>query len=149
MLVGDGPERKFLEKLAQDLGIEEHVIFTGFRDDVRAYQSSMDVCVFPSTTETFGLVAIETLLLGKPTVVFQDGGGITEIISGISKEDVVTDENELVQRLIYYYDNNVAITHGMEKRMNYAKEFNIENMAEEFNVVYSQLMVNRKNHINL
>jgi L-malate glycosyltransferase len=140
LLVGDGPERSSLEKLAQDLGIEEHVIFTGFRDDVRAYQNSMDVCVFPSTTETFGLVAIETLLLGKPTIVFEDGGGITEIINGISKEDVVADENELMQRLIYYFDNNVAITQGVEKRINYAKEFNIENMAEEFNVVYSQLM---------
>ena len=149
LLVGDGPERASLEKLAQDLGIEEHVVFTGYRDDVRAYQNSMDVCVFPSTTETFGLVAIETLLLGKPTIVFQDGGGITEIINGVNNEDVVSDENELVQRLIYYFDNNVAITDGVEKRINYAKEFDIEYMAEDFNLVYSQLMMNTQKQVSL
>lgn len=149
LLVGDGPERPSLEKLAQDLGIEEHVVFTGYRDNVRAYQNSMDVCVFPSTTETFGLVAIETLLLGKPTIVFKDGGGITEIINGINKEDIVSNEIELVQRLIYYFDNNVAIIDGMEKRINLAKEFNIEKMAEQFNVVYSQLMMNSQKQDSL
>jgi len=109
----------------------------------------MDVCVFPSTTETFGLVAIETLFLGKPTIVFKDGGGITEIINGINKEDIVSDEIELVARLIYYFDNNVAISNGMKKRINYAKQFSIENMAEEFNVVYSQLMMNSQKQVNL
>jgi glycosyltransferase involved in cell wall biosynthesis len=83
LLVGDGILRKELEQLTKKLEIAEKTLFTGYKYNVWDYQNLMDVCVFPSKNEPFGLVAVETLSLGKPTIVFKDGGGITEIIENI------------------------------------------------------------------
>ena len=62
--------RPQLEALVGQLGLRDATHFTGFRQDARACQSFMNVCVFPSQNEPFGLVAVETLALGKPTIVF-------------------------------------------------------------------------------
>ena len=89
LIVGDGIERAKLEAQVDQLGLQERVLFVGYRREVQAYQAAMDVCVFPSENEPFGLVAVETMNLGKPTLVFSDGGGLCEIVAGLDLDDVV------------------------------------------------------------
>jgi glycosyltransferase involved in cell wall biosynthesis len=99
LLVGDGIFRNELNRMVKDLSLDGKAIFAGFQQQVRKYQAMMDVCVFPFANEAFGLVAIETLSLGKPTIVFRDGGGIAEILEDISKEDIVENVSQLASRL--------------------------------------------------
>lgn len=75
-LGGDGPERCKLEKLARDLGIAEKVKFTGLlsREQVLAEMAGADAFVLSSRYETFGVVVIEALALGKPVVATKCGG---------------------------------------------------------------------------
>lgn len=84
LLVGDGPLRYELEQFALDLGIEKHLIFTGWRDDVPAIISNVDFLILPSLTEGVGITIIEGMALGKATIASRVGG-IPEII-----EDGVT-----------------------------------------------------------
>lgn len=73
---GDGEERNNLEKLVKDLNLEDRVIFLGSlsREKVRTEMAKSSVFVLPSRYETFGVVLVEALALGKPIIATKCGG---------------------------------------------------------------------------
>ena len=79
LISGDGPENHALNQQAADLGIANRVRFLGRYHDAVAYLNQLDVFVFPSRWEAFGLVAAEAMAVGKP-VVGTDVGGLPEVI---------------------------------------------------------------------
>jgi len=70
-IIGTGPEAGKLKRLALRLGIEEHVIFSGFVNDhadvLRMIMSSHALCL-PSSLEGFGMVIAESMACGVPFV---------------------------------------------------------------------------------
>ena len=74
LIVGDGPAREGLEKQARELGIADHVIFTGMVEpsEVQNYYQLADVFVSASTSETQGLTYIEAAANGLPLLCRQD-----------------------------------------------------------------------------
>lgn len=68
LFVGEGDDRKGLEKLAAQSGLERNVIFTGSVPNVEDYLQAMDVFVFPSLFEGLGIVAMEAQAAGLPVV---------------------------------------------------------------------------------
>lgn len=137
LLVGDGPERPRLEEQARRLRIP--ALFAGYRVDVGSYQRLMDVCVAPSEAEPFGLVAIEALALGKPAVVFRDGGGLAEVVVGHEPRDVVSGVEELAVRLEEHRDAIAAGRAAPPERVAYARRFDIGVMAERMSGVYRRV----------
>jgi glycosyltransferase involved in cell wall biosynthesis len=80
IFVGDGTRRRELELEAKRLSVEDKVVFTGKRNDMRRMYAAMDIFTLPSTCdEAFGMVLIEAMAMGKP-VVATTVGGIPEII---------------------------------------------------------------------
>jgi glycosyltransferase involved in cell wall biosynthesis len=140
LLVGDGPLRDQLHKRAADLGVADKTIFAGYQANVRPYQNAMNVCVFPSQYEPFGLAAVETLSLGKSTIVFKDAGGMSEIIGGYCTEDVVDDVAQLAKRLEHYYVRRHDSDEGRaEARIQRAHEFDINTMVCRFADIYRRV----------
>jgi glycosyltransferase involved in cell wall biosynthesis len=80
VVVGDGP----------DLGVLKNkypqVVFTGFKvgEDLAEHVAAADVFVFPSRTDTFGLVLIEALACGVPVAAFPVQGPIDIIENGVT-----------------------------------------------------------------
>lgn len=74
LIVGDGPAKELLQKQAVELGIYNHVIFTGMVDpsEVQDYYQLGDVFVSASTSETQGLTYIEAAANGLPLLCRQD-----------------------------------------------------------------------------
>jgi glycosyltransferase involved in cell wall biosynthesis len=71
MIIGDGPEKRRLEKMVYDLGLEANIEFTGFladHNDVISYIKSSKVFVLPSIREGFGIVALEANACGLPVI---------------------------------------------------------------------------------
>jgi D-inositol-3-phosphate glycosyltransferase len=81
-----GGERRRLERHAARIGLGEHVRFVGAvpHEELAEYYAMADVCVVPSLTESFGLVALEAQALGTP-VIAASVGGLREVV-----EDGVT-----------------------------------------------------------
>jgi len=79
LLVGGG-DRKPLEDLARDLGLQNRITFAGYRKDIAACFSAMDMVVHPSLSEAFCQVLIEAMAVGKP-LVSTDVGGAPEVIT--------------------------------------------------------------------
>ena len=139
LLVGDGPRKSELVQQAKQLGVIDKVVFAGFQSNVSDYQAAIDICVFPSENESFGLVAVETMKLGKPTIVLRDGGGIVEIVQPACPDDVVHGVDGLVERLVAYDTDRGLLIRDSEKRIQRAREFKISTMANNMNKVYQTL----------
>lgn len=70
-IIGNGPEKKKLMKLSQDLKLEDHLIWKPFlpRDELINEISSADIFMLLSKSEAFGIVIAEALALGTPCIV--------------------------------------------------------------------------------
>jgi len=80
MIGGDGPLRAELEKLANSLGLSNVVHFVGWRIDVPAVLSCMDIFCMASLWESFGIVFAEAMAMGVP-VVSTTVDGIPEVVA--------------------------------------------------------------------
>ncbi len=78
-IIGDGELRETLERQASDLGIADHVLFTGFREDASDLIWSLDLFVLPSVLEGLCTTLFDVLLRGVP-IVASDAGGIPEAL---------------------------------------------------------------------
>ncbi len=78
---GSGPHMNQLISLVRELGLEERVKFTGHldTDDLFAFYKIADLTVVPSLYEPFGMVVLESMAMGTPTIV-ADTGGLSEIV---------------------------------------------------------------------
>lgn len=81
IIIGEGPEKVRLEKLAKRLGIINSVIFTGFQpnENIHVYYDAADIFVLPSREESFGMVLLEAMAHGLP-LIGADNGGMKDII---------------------------------------------------------------------
>lgn len=80
LFVGEGPELSKIIAQVKKLGLQERVAFCGKQDDIAQVISLADVMLLPSEKESFGLVALEAMACGVPTVG-SNAGGIPELIT--------------------------------------------------------------------
>src|SRR5208283_6085978 len=80
IIIGDGPERMRLQCLYPTAH------FMGFRfgEDLAAHLAAADIMVFPSLTDTFGLVNLEAMACGVPVAAYPVTGPIDVIEDGVT-----------------------------------------------------------------
>ena len=71
---GDGPEKKRLVALIDELGLSQQVVFSGWVEDVKIFLAQGSVFVLPSRDEPFGIVLLEVMASGVPIVTTKTGG---------------------------------------------------------------------------
>lgn len=87
MIVGEGDLKRDYQKLVEDLGMSQRVIFTGnvLNWDLPQYYTLADILVLPSTgVETFGLVLVEAMACGKPVIASNLPGVRTVVDDGVN-----------------------------------------------------------------
>ncbi len=79
-VIGDGPELETLKKRWPD------VLFAGYRfgRELARFMASADVFVFPSLTDTFGLVMLEAMACGVPVAAFPVTGPLDVVTQGVT-----------------------------------------------------------------
>lgn len=86
VLVGSGPETEHLQERSRELGVAERVLFAGFLEPEKvaeAYRSA-NIFVFPSVTETQGLVLAEAMAAGLPVVAQAAYGSLAMVKDGVT-----------------------------------------------------------------
>ena len=79
VMVGDGPDRAEAEAYARDHGFEREVRFTGKQLDIDTVLACSDIFLLPSSTESFGLAALEAMAHRVP-VIASRVGGLPEVV---------------------------------------------------------------------
>jgi len=95
VLVGEGDDRRCLERLAGSLGIEGCVRFVGAvaHEAVGDYYLAADLFLFPSTSETQGIVVLEALAAGLPTVAVTSDAAVD--LLGDGQAGILTPEEPM------------------------------------------------------
>lgn len=79
LLVGEGPDMPKIQAKIDAMGLSHRVHYMGKQDDVAQVISMADLLLLPSEKESFGLVALEAMACGVPTIGSQ-AGGIPELV---------------------------------------------------------------------
>ena len=140
-IYGDGPDRERLEGLSKSVGVSKNVTFYGDVTDVETYMSRMDIILIPSLFESFGYVAVEAMILGKPVIV-SSTGGLTEVVdkeSGIFVQP--GNVGEIAKALMFCLDNPEQIRAMAVRGQHRAKkEFSLDKMVEHISSEYQSLI---------
>lgn len=138
LVIGDGPLRGALERLARELGVAEHIRFLGIREDVPDLLAMLDVAVLCSLGEGLSMTLLEQGAAGVP-VVATDTGGNPEVVehgrTGILVP--VGDDGALARAicdLLAAPDSARAM--GEAGRLRILEEFAIERMATRYASLY-------------
>lgn len=140
VLVGDGPERSQLEEEAKRLEIEDKLTFTGAlpREHLVNYYQQADLFVFASTTETQGLVVLESLASGTPVVAVAKMGVANVLREGegaLLLEEV--DLQKFVDRVeSLLSDSKLYGEMKLKGKMYVKKHWSIHKTVEELEKVY-------------
>lgn len=101
VILGKGPEEPKLKQLAENLGIEERVIFKGFVENPLPYMAHAELLSFTSDYEGMGMVLIEALACNTPVVSTNCPSGPSEILTGELQKYLIDitgrDENDIVE----------------------------------------------------
>jgi glycosyltransferase involved in cell wall biosynthesis len=112
LLVGNGEERTHLEQQAANLGIADHVRFTGFRNqsELPGYFKLASVFVLPSQHEPWGLIVNEAMAAGCPVIVSSDVGCHPDLIPANPVGAPSIDSDGWGTGIVYPFGNIPALT---------------------------------------
>jgi glycosyltransferase involved in cell wall biosynthesis len=138
LIVGDGPERKLLENLAIELGINQSVFFMGVRSNVFPFLAAADAFVLSSRRESLPLAIREAMAMSKAVIATSVGGTgelIEDGVSGILVSSEAPDE--LADKIIEVLsDCELAKRIGFAGHDRIVKKFNLEHWAEQVEEIY-------------
>lgn len=138
--------RRYLIRLAKDLGIAEKVYFLGFREDVNSFLYYADLLVHcPTIEDAFPRVILEALSYGK-IVIATGVGGIPEMIEdGINGFLVPPDASFLGDKINYVYNNLNSLQPIKENAYRIVKEkFDIGSQIKKTEDILEILIANEK-----
>lgn len=133
VVVGDGPDRKWLEAELKDAGILSRVDVVGNSNDVYQYYATAKVLLQTSRWEGFGMTIVEAMSCGVPIVSFHNYGPdeiIREGIDGylIDKFDIDTFSSYVVEIL-----NNDELHKRLSINcLERAKDFDVKTLSKQF-----------------
>jgi 1,2-diacylglycerol 3-alpha-glucosyltransferase len=142
LIIGDGPEKANLIKLAKKLNVNKKIIFLGYinREKIPFALAASNVFVFTSKTETQGLVLLEAAASSKPIVAIRDAAiekfvknGVNGFISDLKPEifaqkiEKILDDKNIYKK---FFVNSKKI----------AQNFSIEKQSKKLIKVYNKLL---------
>lgn len=127
VIIGDGPQREYLQNLAGDT-----IDFLGYKDDATAaeYLKNCRALIFPGE-EDFGITPIEAMACGKPVLAYGEGGVKESVIAGVTgeffAEPTVASMEDGLARLM---NGEYSPTACRSKAQKFSKEIFAEKMKE-------------------
>ncbi len=145
IMVGDGPDKIIAENYCLNKEIQNHVIFLGNTSDVYEVLCYSDLFLLTSETESFGLAALEAMMMSVP-VISTNTGGLPEV--NIENESgflfKVGDIEAMSRKSIDLLANSKFLNQMKASARNTALKFNIDNVIDSYLEIYKKA-INRIN----
>jgi len=143
-IVGEGPQREFLERLGKKLGVSGNVIFAGREQhsDIPFFFAACDVFVLPSLSEGFSNAVLEAMASGKPVIGTSVHGTLDQIRDGVNGYLVEPkNSHELANALVRLLsDTEKREAMGRECRRIVEREFNMSLRVHKTIEVYKSVL---------
>ena len=148
LLVGDGPERGNLERLARDEGVGARVVFAGMQNDVWPWCDAMDVFCLSSLSEGTSMALLEAAAMGIPAVVTDVGGNSEVVQNGVSgivveSDDCAAFESALLRMSV---DPELRLEMGRSAKEYCLRTYSASAMASRYSEVYSNVINRESSH---
>ncbi|MEI6040429.1 MAG: glycosyltransferase family 4 protein [Candidatus Berkelbacteria bacterium] len=144
LMIGGGPELGFYQEQIKKMGIENYVTFTGMlKNDIAVrYYGAADIFVFPSITETQGIVVSEAMAAGIPVVAVNKMGP-SDLVKD-NEDGFLTDLNqtEFTDRIEQLLDSTTLREKMGLKGTKNAEEFSSEACALKLEKIYNLVIQN-------
>lgn len=141
ILIGDGPERSGMERLARECGVEDSTYFLGKIKETEKALCSADLYFMTSQSESFGVSALEAMAAGVP-VISSNTGGIPEVNiqgeTGYLSE--VGDVDEMASNAIKLLQDDALYQSFSKAAFKNAMRFNISSILPDYENLYYKLM---------
>ena len=139
LMIGEGPEKIKAEKMCNDLDISNLVEFLGNTNQVEKNLCHSDLFLLPSSTESFGLAALEAMA-SKVAVISSNAGGLPEInIDG--KTGYVCNFNDIdsmTNKAISILNDKKNLELFKENAFNKARDYDINKIVPLYEKTYSE-----------
>ncbi|MEO5942986.1 MAG: N-acetyl-alpha-D-glucosaminyl L-malate synthase BshA [Ferruginibacter sp.] len=141
LLIGDGPERPYLESLTRDCAPCAEVKFLGRQDQMEDLLSIADLFILPSEYESFGLAALEAMAAEVP-VISTNVGGLPEInINGFSGYmSNIGDVEDMAKNAISILKDDETLAKFKKNALAQAKKFDISNIVPKYEALYNRVI---------
>ena len=141
LMIGEGPEKQMAEQLCKKLLIEDKVEFLGNSNQVEKKLCHSDLVLLPSTTESFGLAALEAMA-SKVAIISSNAGGLPEI-NNHGKTGYLTNANDIESMSNYAISilENPSLLEEMKiKAFNKAESFDINKIVPLYEKIYEDVL---------
>mgnify|MGYP002623548227 FL=1 len=131
LFVGGGPYLEELEEEAESRGLSDSVAFAGYigSDDLVYFYRMASVFVFPSKTETQGLVTVEAMLSGLPVVAIGEMGTV-DVMDGDHGGFMVADDlDEFSGRVVELMSNQNLRKQKSKEALSWGAKWKISNLT--------------------
>jgi glycosyltransferase involved in cell wall biosynthesis len=143
VILGEGPERAALERLAADLGIADSVQLPGFVANPYPEVLAADLFCLASRFEGLPLVLLEAMALGVPIVATDaDGGGPRSMLAGGRLGDLVPPDSveALTEAIVRHLDQPEALLARAAAGVAHARRFTPATMAAAYQEVFNGVL---------
>jgi len=139
LVVGDGADKTWFSSLADQLGIADHIVWTGRvePEELPRYYKAMDILAMPSHWEGFGLTAAEAMAAGIP-VAASDVPGLREVVSDDGVLFPVNDDNALACALNTLWENHEKYALAGQKRV--SEHFSLKQQQAAWQEAYNKFL---------
>lgn len=140
VIVGDGPERRALEGVAAEAGMQSHVRFLGYRQDARQWLAACDVYVNSSISEGVSLTILEAMAAGLPVVATRVGG-TPEVVDESCGRLVLARDAQALAGVLRELAGDPALRGrlGRTARARVETQFTLDRMVGAYRDVYRRL----------
>lgn len=142
LLIGDGAARQDLEAQADELGLREKVVFSGFIVDPQNLLQIMDVFLLPSFSEGTSMTLLEAMSYSKPAIVTNVGGSPEIVLQGETGIVVESDNTqELIDAMLKLNsDSELRKEYGENAYKRFCDHFTDTVMVEKYQSLYRRLV---------
>jgi N-acetyl-alpha-D-glucosaminyl L-malate synthase BshA len=141
LLIGDGPERPYIESMTRDEIAGDSIRFLGKQEQIEDILPIADLFLLPSEYESFGLAALEAMAAEVP-VISTNAGGLPEInINGVSGYmSNVGDVEDMAKNAIYILGSDDNLAHFRAHALEQAKKFDISRIVPLYEDLYKRFV---------
>ena len=145
LLIGDGPERPYLEDKARECPFAADIKFLGKQEQMESLLPIADLFILPSEYESFGLAALEAMAAEVP-VISTNAGGLPEInidgFCGYMSE--IGDVANMAKNAIKILKDDDTYHTFKKNALAQAQKFDIENIVPIYEKLYQSLLLKQE-----